>query len=95
MASMTPREAADFRLRGVLAWGAALTAVGLLLLGVTWASVPDGGSGLGNDATIFLFLTLLTLVPGLGLLQVGLVAVGVRLGLAAYGVAPSDEPAPR
>lgn len=95
MATMTRREAADQRLRGVLGWGSALTAVGVLLLVVTWLTSPEQGSGLGNDATIFLVLALLALVPGLGLLLVGLVAVGVRMGLAAHGVAPADEHAPR
>lgn len=85
---MTPRDAADFRIRGMLGWGGTLAALGVLLLGLAWFALPDGG----NDATIFLVLALLSLVPGLVLLQVGLVAVGVRFGLAAHGVRPAADP---
>jgi hypothetical protein len=52
------------------------------------AAYPDGG----DEATIFLVLALLTLVPGLVLLQVGLVAAGVRLGLVAHGIPRRDDP---
>lgn len=87
MGTMTPREAADFRHRGMLGWGGALFALGAVLLGLAYLARPDQASG-DNDSAIFLVLGLVTFVPGLVLLQVGLVAAGVRLGLAAYGVRP-------
>ncbi|WP_299053588.1 hypothetical protein [uncultured Nocardioides sp.] len=89
MATTTPHEAADSRHRGMLGWGGALLALGAVLLGLAYLAGADQTSG-DNNATIFLVLGLVTSVPGLVLLQVGLVAAGVRLGLAAYGVAPSD-----
>lgn len=89
MATMTPREAADHPTRAFLGWGAALLGLALVfwILRGLYAPDPVGDS---NDATIYGVLTLVALAPGAVLTVVGLVAVGVRLGLAAHGVEPRD-----